>query len=117
MVPLCVDVNDKEICKRLGIIMATNTEDLPLRQVEELIAEPLRFDPKHFPEPFTQYARHFVYMAKRKAKLGDSFSPIFSPDDLTSGTDRGGSRSGGKAPKAKKAKPHPKKKAPNHKKP
>ncbi len=67
---ISLEVNDLEICKRLDILMATSKEDLSLSLINDLVSDPIHFDPKIIPEPFTQYARHYVYMAKRNAKLG-----------------------------------------------
>ncbi|WP_411821369.1 phosphatidylinositol phospholipase [Leptospira sp. 'Mane'] len=66
---LSVEVNDTEICKRLDILMATSKDDLPLAQVNQLLADPKSFDPRAIPEPYTQYVRHFIYMVKRNGRL------------------------------------------------
>ncbi|GBF51933.1 hypothetical protein LPTSP4_34710 [Leptospira ryugenii] len=65
---LSTEVNDSEICKRLEILMATSKDDLPIAQVNALLADPRSFDPKAIPEPYTQYVRHFIYMFKRNGK-------------------------------------------------
>ena len=67
---LSLDVNDREICKKLETLMLTSKEDLNLSGVKSLLDSPLEFDPKDIPDPYTQYVKHFIYMVKRNEKLG-----------------------------------------------
>jgi hypothetical protein len=69
---LSVEVNDYEICKRLEVLMVTSKEDLSMSTIKQLVDEPLAFEPKEVPEPYTQYVRHFVYMVKRNERQGNA---------------------------------------------
>lgn len=64
-----VEVNDQEICRRLEILMHSEKEDIPLNSVKKLIESPLDFDPREIPEPYTQYAKHYIYMFKREDRI------------------------------------------------
>lgn len=64
------EVNDQEICRRLETLMLTSKDDLNLSVVNHLLDNPLEFDPKEIPEPYTMYVKHFIYMVKRNEKLG-----------------------------------------------
>ena len=66
------EVNDQEICRRLETLMFTSKDDLNLSVVNHLLDNPLEFDPKEIPEPYTMYVKHFIYMVKRNEKLGIS---------------------------------------------
>lgn len=66
------EVNDQEICRRLETLMLTSKDDLNLSVVNHLLDNPLEFDPKEIPEPYTMYVKHFIYMVKRNEKLGIS---------------------------------------------
>ena len=67
---LCNEVNDQEICRRLETLMHTSKDDLSLSSITQLTENPLVFDPKEIPEPYTMYVKHFIYMVKRNEKLG-----------------------------------------------
>lgn len=67
---LSVDVNDREICKKLDTLMVTSKDDLNLASIKALLQSPLDFDPKEIPDPYTQYVKHFIYMVKRNEKMG-----------------------------------------------
>ena len=104
---LSVEVNDTEICKRLEILMATSKDDLPIAQVNLLLADPKSFDPRAIAEPFTQYVRHFIYMVKRSGKLP---ADLAGDSSATTGNNR--SQDTAKSKKlisAKKTNPRPKK--------
>ena len=62
------EVNDQEICRRLEILMNTEKEDLPSATVRRMLEQPLDFDPREVPEPFTQYVKHYLYMIKRESR-------------------------------------------------
>ena len=66
------EVNDQEICRRLETLMLTSKDDLNLSIVNHLLDNPMEFDPKEIPEPYTMYVKHFIYMVKRNEKLGIS---------------------------------------------
>jgi hypothetical protein len=73
---LSVDVNDREICKKLETLMITSKDDLNIPVIKVLLTNPLEFDPKDIPDPYTQYVKHFIYMVKRNDKMGvQSHSP------------------------------------------
>jgi len=105
---LSVEVNDLEICKRLDILMATSKEDLPVAPVGELLADPLRFDPKNIPEPYTQYARHYVYMVKRNARLDPGLPSLYESKE---GNEEGAIEEGGR-PTGSSGSPSPASKPP-----
>ncbi|MBE7413433.1 MAG: hypothetical protein L6Q54_06525 [Leptospiraceae bacterium] len=69
---LSVEVNDEEICRRFETLMQTSKEDLNLNSVRSLLQNPVEFEPKEIPEPYTQYVRHFIYMVKRNEKSGNN---------------------------------------------
>jgi len=77
---LSLEVNDSEICKRLETLMLTSKEDLPLSGIKSLLENPLEYEPKEIPEPFTQYVRHFIYMVKRNERQGFPYN--YSNHDL-----------------------------------
>jgi hypothetical protein len=74
--------------------MLTSKDDLSLSTVKILIDNPLDFDPKDVPEPYTQYVRHFIYMVKRNERKGN--------DPLGYGEDADGSLSSPKKRAVKK---------------
>lgn len=98
MKKMSMEVNDNEICRRLETLMLTSKEDLNMSIVKSLFANPLEFDPKNVPEPYTQYIRHFIYMAKRNYKLG-------MDPNLSVASDKPTSKKAKVAKKAKKAAP------------
>lgn len=51
--------------------MLTSKDDLSLSTIKILIEDPLEFDPREVPEPYTQYVRHFIYMVKRNERQGN----------------------------------------------
>ncbi len=67
---LSIDVNDREICKKLDTLMVTSKDDLNLANIKSLLQSPLEFDPREIPDPYTQYVKHFIYMVKRNEKMG-----------------------------------------------
>ncbi len=67
---LSIDVNDREICKKLETLMLTSKDDLNVTDVKTLLQNPSGFDPKDIPDPYTQYVKHFIYMVKRNEKMG-----------------------------------------------
>lgn len=67
---LSLDVNDREICKKLETLMVTSKDDLNISGIKNLLEAPMDFDPKDIPDPYTQYVKHFIYMVKRNDKLG-----------------------------------------------
>lgn len=69
MKKLIREVNDKEICNRLEILMGVEREDIPAHLVRALFDDPLAFDADQIPEPFSQYAKHFLYMLKRDQRI------------------------------------------------
>ncbi|MCB1158871.1 MAG: hypothetical protein H7A25_20335 [Leptospiraceae bacterium] len=85
---LSVEVNDHEICKRLEALMHIGKEDLNLDSVKNLLKNPLEFDPREIPEPYTMYVKHFIYMVKRNEK-GEGKKYIYDPTLLG---DKGSSR-------------------------
>jgi hypothetical protein len=70
MKKLSVDVNDREICKKLETLMLTSKDDLSLPIIKILLTSPLEFDTRDIPEPYGQYVKHFIYMVKRNEKQG-----------------------------------------------
>ncbi|MBM9547523.1 hypothetical protein JWG40_10890 [Leptospira sp. 201903074] len=87
---LSTEVNDSEICKRLEILMATSKDDLPVAVVNQLLQDPKNFDPKSIHEPYTQYVRHFIYMAKRNGRVP---SDLLAGEEDKSSSDRTGRKS------------------------
>jgi len=69
MKKLVREVNDKEICNRLEILIGVEKEDIPPNLVRQLFDSPLSFDADQIPEPFAQYAKHFLYMLKRDERI------------------------------------------------
>ncbi len=69
MKKLIREVNDKEICNRLEILMGVEREDIPPHLIRALFDDPLGFDADQIPEPFSQYAKHFLYMLKRDQRI------------------------------------------------
>jgi hypothetical protein len=67
---LSTEVNDQEICKRFETLMLTSKEDLNPNSVKTLLMDPLSFDPKEIPEPYTMYVKHFIYMVRRNERSG-----------------------------------------------
>jgi hypothetical protein len=67
---LSIDVNDREICRRLETLMLTSKDDLNAPAINSLLENPLEFDPREVQEPYTQYVKHFIYMVKRNEKMG-----------------------------------------------
>lgn len=70
MKKLSIDVNDREICKKLDTLMVTSKDDLNLTSIKNLLQSPLDFDPREIPDPYTQYVKHFIYMVRRNEKMG-----------------------------------------------
>ncbi|HMV77168.1 MAG TPA: hypothetical protein PK453_00180 [Leptospiraceae bacterium] len=75
---MTIDVNDREICKKLETLMLTSKDDLNVASVKNLLVNPSEFDPKDIPDPYTQYVKHFLYMVKRNEKLG---APMYTDDE------------------------------------
>lgn len=69
MKKLVREVNDKEICNRLEILMGVEKEDVPATLIRSLFDAPHDFDADLIPEPFSQYAKHFLYMLKREERI------------------------------------------------
>lgn len=80
---LSVDVNDREICKKLETLMLTSKDDLNVADVKVLLQSPNSFDPKDIPDPYTQYVKHFIYMVKRNEKMGFQKHEIESTEEDT----------------------------------
>ena len=80
---LCNEVNDQEICRRLETLMHTSKDDLSQFSVSQLLENPLDFDPREIPEPYTMYVKHFIYMVKRNEKLG--LTTKYTQSSLSSG--------------------------------
>lgn len=78
MKKLSIDVNDREICKKLDTLMVTSKDDLNLASIKSLLQSPLDFDPREIPDPYTQYVKHFIYMVRRNEKMGIQ---KYSPDE------------------------------------
>jgi len=69
MKKLIREVNDKEICNRLEILMGVEREDIPPHLIRAFFDDPLAFDADQIPEPFSQYAKHYLYMLKRDLRI------------------------------------------------
>jgi hypothetical protein len=69
MKKLIREVNDKEICNKLEILVSSEKEDLPPQMIKDLLDSPLTFDASKVPEPYTQYVKHYIYMVKREERL------------------------------------------------
>ncbi|GIX42530.1 MAG: hypothetical protein KatS3mg129_2263 [Leptospiraceae bacterium] len=69
MKKLIREVNDKEICNKLEILVSSEKEDIPAQMVKDLLESPLSFDASKVPEPYTQYVKHYIYMVKREERL------------------------------------------------
>ncbi len=69
MKKLIREVNDKEICNRLEILMGVEKEDIPPQLARALFEDPLSFDADQIPEPFSQYVKHYLYMVKRDQRI------------------------------------------------
>lgn len=69
MKKLIREVNDKEICNRLEILMGVEREDIPPHQIRALFDDPFNFDANQIPEPYSQYVKHFLYMLKRDQRI------------------------------------------------
>ena len=63
------EVNDKEICNKLEILVSSEKEDIPPHMIKDLLESPLTFDASKVPEPYTQYVKHYIYMVKREERL------------------------------------------------
>jgi len=63
------EVNDKEICNKLEILVSSEKEDIPANMIKDLLESPLTFDASKVPEPYTQYVKHYIYMVKREERL------------------------------------------------
>jgi hypothetical protein len=71
MKKLIREVNDKEICNRLEILMGVEREDIPPHLIRALFDDPFNFNADQIPEPFSQYVRHYLYMLKRDQRIQD----------------------------------------------
>lgn len=69
MKKLVREVNDKEICNRLEILIGVEKEDVPATLIRSLFDSPHDFDADLIPEPFSQYAKHYLYMLKREERI------------------------------------------------
>lgn len=69
MKKLIREVNDKEICNKLEILVSSEKDDINPNLIDELLHDPLSFDPAKIPEPYSQYVKHFIYMVKREARI------------------------------------------------
>ncbi|MCB1142717.1 MAG: hypothetical protein H7A24_04240 [Leptospiraceae bacterium] len=78
---LSIDVNDREICKKLETLMLTSKDDLNVLSIKTLLQNPMEFDPKDVPDPYTQYVKHFIYMVKRNEKMGSQIH-VYEDDEL-----------------------------------
>ncbi|MFN3603410.1 MAG: hypothetical protein ACK4UJ_01735 [Leptonema sp. (in: bacteria)] len=76
MKKLIREVNDKEICNKLEILVSSEKEDIPPNLIKDLLDSPLTFDPTRIPEPYVQYVRHFIYMVKREKRLTEKKQAI-----------------------------------------
>lgn len=65
------EVNDKEICNKLEILVSSEKEDIPANLIKDLLESPLTFDPTKIQEPYVQYVRHYIYMVKREKRLAE----------------------------------------------
>ena len=68
MKKLIREVNDREICRRLEILINSEKEQLPVSMVRRILELPPDFDPREVPEPYTQYVKHYLYMVKREQR-------------------------------------------------
>jgi hypothetical protein len=84
---LSIDVNDREICKKLETLMLTSKDDLNIISIKQLLQTPSDFDPKDVPDPYTQYVKHFIYMVKRNDKMGSQVH-VYEEDDLSKRIDK-----------------------------
>jgi hypothetical protein len=80
---LSIDVNDREICKKLETLMLTSKDDLNISIIKVLLQTPMDFDPRDVPDPYTQYVKHFIYMVKRNEKAGSQLH-VYEDEDATS---------------------------------
>lgn len=80
---LSIDVNDREICKKLETLMLTSKDDLNISIIKVLLQTPMDFDPRDVPDPYTQYVKHFIYMVKRNEKAGSQLH-VYEDEDSTS---------------------------------
>lgn len=71
MKKLIREVNDKEICNKLEILVSSEKEDIPANLIKDLLDSPLTFDPTKIQEPYVQYVRHYIYMVKREKRLAE----------------------------------------------
>lgn len=71
MKKLIREVNDKEICNKLEILVSSEKEDIPANLIKDLLESPLTFDPTKIQEPYVQYVRHYIYMVKREKRLAE----------------------------------------------
>lgn len=69
MKKLIREVNDKEICNKLEILVSSEKEDIPNHLIKDILESPLTFDASKVPEPYTQYVRHYIYMVKREMRI------------------------------------------------
>lgn len=63
------EVNDQEICRRLDILCNSEKDDFPVAMCKQLLESPEDFPADEVQEPYVQYVRHFIYMAKREKRL------------------------------------------------
>jgi hypothetical protein len=80
---LSIDVNDREICKKLETLMLTSKDDLNVTIIKILLQTPTDFDPRDVPDPYTQYVKHFIYMVKRNEKAGNQLH-VYEDDEANS---------------------------------
>jgi len=80
---LSIDVNDREICKKLETLMLTSKDDLNISIIKVLLQTPMDFDPRDVPDPYTQYVKHFIYMVKRNEKAGNQLH-VYEDEDAIS---------------------------------
>ena len=78
---LSIDVNDREICKKLETLMLTSKDDLNVGVIKTLLQTPMEFDPRDVPDPYTQYVKHFIYMVKRNEKAGTQLH-VYEDDEI-----------------------------------
>lgn len=72
MKKLIREVNDKEICNKLEILVSSDKEDINPALIDELLNDPISFNPAKIQEPYSQYVKHYIYMVKREMRIHQS---------------------------------------------